>query len=320
MAVKKKSTVGYWLRLIGVFVLALYITLILTLPVYFMIGSIRPAHSQVCCETPADRGLQYQDMSFMTADGITLRGWYIPSKNGAVVIALHGYGLNRLTVLDQAGLLAKHGYGVLLYDERASGESDGESRSWGWRDVPDVSAAVRFLKAVPGLDPQLIGIYGCSTGAEISLAATALDSSIRAVAAEDAEYATVRDLLFPPTFTDLVFWPVNPLFVKFMEWRSGTSAPIALSDAVKQISPRSLFLISSGKSYDAWQAQYYFNLAQEPRSLWNVPESAHCQSLMTRPDEYEMRLIRFFDTALLNRESNGDAFQPVSKAGDFIWP
>jgi uncharacterized protein len=301
MSARPKRTAGYWLRLIGVFMVTLYVTAILVLPLYFSIRSIRPAQTGICCETPANRGLQYQDISFTTADGITLRGWYIPSKNGAVVIALHPYGLNRLAVLDQAGLLAKHGYGVLLYDQRASGESDGESLSWGWRDVPDVSAAVRFMKTIPGLDPQRIGLYGCSTGAEISLAATALDPSIRAVAAEDAEYASARDLLFPPTFTDLIFWPINPIFVKFMEWRSGTSAPIALIDAVKLISPRSLFLIGSGKSYDAWQAKYYYDLAGEPKILWNVPEAAHCQSMLNRPDEYGTRLIGFFDGALLDR-------------------
>jgi uncharacterized protein len=301
MPEKPKRKISYWLRLIVFFVVALYIAIILALPVYGAVRQIHPAHSKVCCETPADRGMQYEDVSFTTLDGITLRGWYIPSKNGAVVIALHGYGGNRLWVLDQAELLAKHGYGVLLYDERASGESDGESLSWGWRDVPDVSAAVQFLNALPDLDPQRIGIYGCSTGAEISLAASALDPSIRAVAAEDAEYATTRDVLFPPTVSDFVFWPFYPLFIKFMEWRSGTSAPIALSDAVKQISPRSLFLISSGRSYDSWQAQYYYDLANEPKNLWNVPEAAHCQILMTQPVEYELRLIRFFDGALLMR-------------------
>jgi uncharacterized protein len=301
MPEKPKRKIGYWFRLVGFFVVTLYVAIIFTAPAYGAITNIHPAHNMVCCETPADRGLQYQDISFKTADEVTLRGWYIPSKNGAAVIALHGYGGNRLGVLDQAELLASHGYGVLLYDERASGESDGESLSWGWRDVPDASAAVQFLNTVPGLDPQRIGIYGCSTGAEISLAATALDLSIGAVAAEDAEYATTRDVLFPPTFSDFVFWPFFPLFIKFMEWRSGTSAPIALTDAVKQISPRSLFLISSGKSYDSWQAQYYYGLAGEPKSIWNIPEAAHCQSLVTRPDEYETRLIRFFDGVLLDR-------------------
>jgi uncharacterized protein len=300
MTVKQKRNAGYWLRLIGAFVVTLYVAINLVVPIYGAIREIRPAHSEVCCETPADRGYQYQDVSFAAADGIILRGWYIPSKNGAVVIALHWYGGNRLGILDQAGLLAKHGYGVLLYDQRASGKSDGESLSWGWRDVPDVSEAVHFLNSVPGLDPQRIGLYGCSTGAEISLAAAALDLSIRAVAAEDAEYTTTRDQLSPRTVTDFVFWPILPLLVKFMEWRSGTSAPIALSDAVKQISPRSLFLISSGKSYDAWQAQYYYDLAGEPKSLWNVPEAVHCNSLTARPDEYETRLIQFFDGALLN--------------------
>jgi fermentation-respiration switch protein FrsA (DUF1100 family) len=298
---KPRPKVRYWLRLVSFFLVTLYLAAIFVLPFFVAVWEIRPAQSDVCCQTPADFGLTYQSIEFKTTDGITLRGWYVPSQNGATVIALHGYGGNRLGVLEQAAILAKHGYGVLLYDERASGESEGESLSWGWRDVPDASNAVTFLKTLAGLDPNRIGIYGCSTGAEISLAATALAPSIAAVASEDAEFTSIRDLLPARTLQDFIFWPINPLFIKFMEWRSGTSAPIALSDAVQQIAPRPVFFISSGQTYDYWQAQYYFDRAGEPKSLWNVPEASHCMSVYTRPEEYENRLVQFFDSTLLSR-------------------
>lgn len=301
MTTRQKYSAKYWLRLVGIFLVTLYITIILVLPAYGAVQMIRPAQGAVCCDTPASWSLTYQDVEFDAADGITLRGWYIPSQNGAIVITLHGYKGNRLGVLNQAAMLAQHGFGVLLYDERASGESDGESLSWGWRDVPDVSAAIAFLKTIPGVDPQRIGIYGCSSGAEISLAATALNPSIAAVAAEDAEFSTIRDILPPHTFQDFVLWPINPLFIKFMEWRSGTSASITLSDAVQYISPRPLFFMSSGQTYDDWQARYYFERAGEPKSMWNVPEAAHCESIYARPEEYEQRLVQFFESSLLSR-------------------
>ena len=47
---------------------------------------------------------------------MTLSGWYVPSRNGAVVILLHGYGNNRAQMWPRAEPLARAGYGVLLYD------------------------------------------------------------------------------------------------------------------------------------------------------------------------------------------------------------
>jgi pimeloyl-ACP methyl ester carboxylesterase len=292
---------GYWLRLIVFFVVMLYAAVIVALPVYGALTQIHPAQHRVCCETPADRGLAFENVEFATKDGITLRGWYIYPRNGAVVIALHGYGGDRLHVLAQAEMLARHGFGVLLYDQRASGESDGETLSWGWRDVADVSDAVTYLGGRSDLDPGRIGVYGCSTGAEVALAATALEPRLGAAAAEDAEYTSYRDVLWLPTVSETLFRPFYPLFITFMEWRSGASAPIALVDAVPRIAPRPMLLISNGNSYDRWQAEFYYEHANLPKDHWNLPESTHCRASQTRPVEFEGRLVDFFSAALLQR-------------------
>jgi uncharacterized protein len=294
----RKRTVFYWLRLFVFFIVVLYLAVIIALPVYFGIQQIHPAHSQICCKTPSDYGLNYEKVPFQTHDGLTLRGWLIPSQNGAVIISLHGYGGNRMGTFSQARLLAKHGYGVLLYDQRATGESDGENLSWGWRDVADVSDAVRYLQTEKGYTPDQIGVYGCSTGAEIALASTALEPNIHAVAAEDAEYSTTRDILILPDWKDRLFFPIYPAFIKVMEWRSGTSASITLSEAVARISPRPLLLISNGHDMDYLQAQYYASLAKEPKEHWNIPDSPHCGGQAAHPLEYETHLVDFFNSAL----------------------
>jgi hypothetical protein len=56
--------------------------------------------------------------------------------------------------------------------------------------------------------------------------------------------------------------------------------------------------ISNGQTYDFWQAQQYYALAGEPKEHWNLPESAHCQAVVTRPAEFERRLVEFFDISL----------------------
>ena len=69
----------------------------------------------------------HEDVSFETDDGLTLRGWYAPSRNGAAVVLVHGLGGSRLGPRKHARLLAEHGYGVLLYDGRGRGESEGDT-------------------------------------------------------------------------------------------------------------------------------------------------------------------------------------------------
>ena len=67
---------------------------------------------------PPDRlGVAHEDVSFTTADGLELEGWYIPSRNGAAVISFPGRDGSQ----KQARMLARHGYGVLLFDRRGEG-------------------------------------------------------------------------------------------------------------------------------------------------------------------------------------------------------
>src|SRR5262245_30287749 len=60
---------------------------------------------------------------FHDAAGDEIHGWWLPSKNGAAVIFLHGTGADRAQLVPQAEVVARLGYGVLLYDSPGHGES-----------------------------------------------------------------------------------------------------------------------------------------------------------------------------------------------------
>ena len=98
----------------------------------------------------ADLGAPYENVEFRTADGLLLKGWYIRSRNGAAVISFPG----RASSQKRAKLLARHGYGVLLFDRRGEGESEGDPNTFGWQGERDIHAAVAFLQRQKDVDPR----------------------------------------------------------------------------------------------------------------------------------------------------------------------
>ncbi|MBL8101914.1 MAG: alpha/beta hydrolase [Anaerolineales bacterium] len=290
----------YWIRLLSFALLTLYALAISGYAWFHANAAIRPAQHEICCGSPQDFLAEYEPVTIMTEDGVQLFGWYIQSQNEATVILLHGYGGDRISMLAHAEMLFSNGYGVLIYDQRASGESEGNMRSWGWQDVTDVRAILDFLQEHMDGKAGRIGVLGCSTGAEIAIGAGAQFQDIQAVVADGAFFATARDTLPPYDVADWAGWPFYPLFLKVIEWKSGISAPMPLSEAVAQIAPRSLFLIAAGEDgYEQLRAQQYYERAGKPKEYWIVEKAPHCGGPNVQPLEYENRVIDFFDRALL---------------------
>ena len=98
-------------------------------------------------------GTAYEEVSFRTSDGLTLRGWYVPSRNGAAVISAPG----RADSQKPARILAHHGYGVLLFDRRGEGKSDGDPNIFGWVGDRDLHAAAAYLRRRADVDSERIG-------------------------------------------------------------------------------------------------------------------------------------------------------------------
>jgi len=92
---------------------------------------------------------------------VTLSGWYVPSRNRAAVVLLHGASSTRSNVLDHALVLAGRGYGVLLYDARGHGRSGGRAMELGWYGDRDIAAAVDYLEKRNDVDPPRIAALGC---------------------------------------------------------------------------------------------------------------------------------------------------------------
>jgi len=247
---------------------------------------VRPAE-----ETPTYLGVPYQDVTLLTADGLKLAAWYTPPENKVVILVAHGHSGGRSA--EMHAFFARHGYGVLSWDFRAHGKSEGELCTLGYHEALDVEAALDF--ALTQAEVAHVGAWGASMGAAATLRAAARRPEIKAVVADSA-FPTLEGELDIMVRVAIL----RPLVRFFAEREAGLSMhqfrPV---DEIERISPRPVFIIqgAADSTIPAGSAQQLYDAAGEPRTLWVEPGAGHVGTRSLRPDEYEQRVIAFFDTA-----------------------
>lgn len=238
------------------------------------------------------------NVKLTTSDGVAIRGWYAPSRNTAAVILGHGWGGQRASLLREARALADNGYGVLLFDWRAHGESGGSRTTWGVDEQRDLEAALDFLTSRADVDPTRIGAFGFSMGGMIIAQVATRDPRLRAVVLEGT-FSSLEDELRH----DEGRWG----------WWSGTVAVWTLRragvlldrerpiDALCRISPRPLLVIvgTADRDLPVPVARRMYRAACEPKSLWIIPGATHHSYDERGGTDRERRLVDFFEHGLL---------------------
>jgi uncharacterized protein len=236
----------------------------------------------------------YQDVRFKASDGLDLAGWYRPSRNGAAVLVVHGGSSDRKGSLAHAQMLAARGYGVLVYDARGRGESDGSENNYGWDWPKDVDGALAFLGHRPDVDPKRIGALGLSTGADVLVEVAATRKGLPVVA--DGTAAGSYEDWHRLRGNDLGAVPGWVMFTT-MRVTSGDPPGPPLEDMVKRIESPTL-LISAGTAEEREFSDLYDRAAGPSVEHWNLPDAMHTHAIRSHRAEYERRVGGFFDRAL----------------------
>jgi dienelactone hydrolase len=243
----------------------------------------------------ANLGAPYEDVEFRTSDGLLLKGWYIESRNGAAVISFPG----RASSQERARFLARHGYGVLLFDRRGEGESEGDPNLFGWQGERDIHAAVAYLQTRPDVDPERIGGIGLSVGGEMMIEAAAESDALKAIVSEGGSGRSVRDVLANPGST----WDEIPSFsvvTAATALFTDNLPPADLQSLVPKMSAAAFFIYGEhGQPDEEPVNERFYERAPGDRELWEVPGSGHMGGTKAQPEEYERRVVAFFDRHLL---------------------
>jgi hypothetical protein len=247
---------------------------------------------------PPDRlGVAHDDVTFTTADGLELEGWYIPSRNGAAVIAFPG----RNGPQEKARMLARHGYGVLLFDRRGEGDSEGDPNAWGWGGDADVKAAIEYLQQRSDVDPDRIGGIGLSVGGEMMIETAADSDELAAVVSDGAgARSTAEDMDHDdPALGKWTFGLAMSVVKSAAVAVSSNHAPPAnLRTLAAKVEQPMLLIAAPNAPTGETLNRGYAEAAGASATLWEIPEAGHVGGQDARPEEYERRVVGFFDEAL----------------------
>ncbi|MFQ5761481.1 MAG: alpha/beta hydrolase [Candidatus Bathyarchaeia archaeon] len=266
-------------------------------------------------ETPADYGMNYQEFTVATSDGVSIKGWFIPGSNKATVIMIHGGAVGvtkgtagvipggelRHSLLPIAESLHEGGYNVILYDRRLNGESGNGPFT---RSVEDVYAVIDYIGSNPSLDSNRIGLWGNSAGGWVAIMA--------AGERQDLFRAVVADAPVPH-FSEAGGWfeltlglPSFPFYHTMLAMYSiieGVSLDqVSSYRYVDKISPSAFFLIveSEDRMLPPSSVERLYALAGDPKYIWKDIDAAHVEAYFKYPEEYERRVLAFYDTYLLD--------------------
>jgi uncharacterized protein len=278
-------------RLLAV-VAAVLVGFFVVFPTLLAVDFLAKPHAAV---NQAALGLPHENVTFAASDGVRLSGWYVPPRNGAAIVLLHGGGGDRQGTILHARMLAKVGYGVLLYDARGRGESRGHENAAGWQWDRDVRGAVSFL-ASRGIDH--IGVMGLSTGAEAVVTEAASDKRVGAVVADGLQARTAADASHA-SFGDRI--SIEPGFaVAGIEIRlaRGETQPSPLIDVVHEVAQTRPLLLIATIAFEREIDRAYTRGTKA--QLWELPASAHTKGLHDHPITYAHRVLSLFNQALVN--------------------
>jgi fermentation-respiration switch protein FrsA (DUF1100 family) len=130
--------------------------------IYFPLGDV---------PRPAAVGLpRAQEVSFVTADGVTLHGWFVPPTApviGITVIVFNGNAGHRGFRAPLAAMLTDSGLATLLFDYRGYGENQGQPSEEGLAE--DARAAHRYIITRKDVDPTRLVYFGESLGTGVAV-------------------------------------------------------------------------------------------------------------------------------------------------------
>jgi fermentation-respiration switch protein FrsA (DUF1100 family) len=244
-----------------------------------------PTHDQPA--TPGKWGFAYEDVNFESTDGTKLHGWFLKARaarpKGTVVFS-HGNAGSLGHHLGFVMWLAEAGYQVFMYDYRGFGKSSGRLDRDGM--VQDVKAAFRYVSTRKDVQGGKLISYGHSLGGAKSVAALAdtRPDGLKAIVIDGAfsSYQAMAKLVAGDLGLELI---------------SDEGSP---KDVISKITKTPLLVVHGRKDQIVpfSQGKELFDLANEPKTLFEVTDGTHGDALSRDEGAYRKKMLAWLDKVI----------------------
>lgn len=192
--------------------------------------------------TPADLGLEYEEVQFPAQDGVRLSGWFVPAggeaaqrRKGATIVLVHGWPWNRLgeaaedmvstlsgaspvDLLRLMDALHNDGFHVFMFDLRNHGESAAHPPvTFGLLEAQDLLGALAYLHGRSDVSPQRIGVIGFSMGANSLLYALPQTHSAHTAVAAAIAVQPTTPAIFATRMAHYLFGSLGGVILPLVE-------------------------------------------------------------------------------------------------------
>jgi fermentation-respiration switch protein FrsA (DUF1100 family) len=227
--------------------------------------------------TPADIGLEYEDVNITTGDGVEIHGWFVPARYPrATVIFSHGNGGNISHRLAKLQILNRLGLSLLIYDYRGYGMSKGSPDEEGL--YLDAEAVYDYLINRRKVNPGDIILFGESLGAAVS-ADLALKHDVKGIIIEEG-FPSVKAVARH-------YFPFIPHFI----YKSKYDSQEKLKDMKI---PKLIFHSIDDEIIPYGMGKRLFDAAAEPKEFIEL-RGGHNDAFMVSEDEFIRGIDSFIE-------------------------
>lgn len=226
--------------------------------------------------TPDVYGLEYDDVTFRTEDGLNLNGWFVPGKKSSSVEDLHtllwfhGNAGNINNRLENIKMLHDRvPVNVFIIDYRQYGKSEGKVSEQG--TYIDAGAALTYLHSRKDINHEKIIFFGRSLGSAVAIDLAVKENCCALIL--ETPFTSIKEMgkeLYP-------LLPIN-LFLRTKYGSLSKIGDVKVPTLIMHGDKDELVPFEQGrKIYEA---------ANEPKEFYTIPGANHNDTYIVGGEEY----------------------------------
>lgn len=242
-------------------------------------------------DNPALKSFSYEDVYFMTSDGLKLHGWYLKAKDKGrgTILQMHGNAENISSHVNSVLWLTLEGYNIFTFDYRGYGRSEGSPSLDGVHR--DAQAALETVLKLPDIDKERILVLGQSLGGAIAVYTVANSPNKNHVRALiiDSAFSSYRGIVREKLARFILTWPFQyPLSLMFNDYYS----PVKW---IKNVYPLPVLIMQGDHDMvvPAHHASILYRAASDPKELWVVSGVGHIQAFTV--EDIRKRFLEYLE-------------------------